>query len=533
MRIDRAEAICGVSPLVLKRLLSRESFSTPTAMAYLKLSEPQASETMIALMREWWIEHVRTTAHVDHWQSTDQGNRLTATRLIKRFPVREGRAIVDHVIAEAREINGDPDSSCRIAEILLFGSVLTGADDDAGDIDLVVKVARRQLPKAELRRLQEAEKAQMPSWLDFFQRQFRVESELLRRIKKVSGRIGLHPESDIASTGAPFRQVYAFDLASETEAPVDPEIRTMCKEAREEHPSLEAAKSVLPEFSLRATWPVAPNEEARLKHVDQSELDLMQHLWVRGADIAAIAARTGRPSETVQAYLASRANVGLPSAFRFDASLRATVSQALRPRAGYMKLNVELRPGQKPLVDTAYYERNPEQPYLARIRQLAPRDLIVSGRPDLLPLIEPVHELAWQWLERMRPYFKGLGLSVGTGFFPDQGPESLDHPKPVDFRPLVLPLYELLRAQLPIDLERYAIYEHRLVIELGQPLRIDHWVGEPAYGKAKRQRVLKADASFAWEALTALLEKYRVELEGGELLTVTAFGGEIAGADER
>src|SRR5690242_19291650 len=158
MKIDRTEAICGVSPAILKRLINREYFSTLTAMADLKLAEPWASETLIALMREGWIEHVRSNDHVDHWRSSDQGNRLAATRLIKRFPVREGRAIVERVAAEARLINADQESSCRIAEILLFGSVLTGADDDdAGDIDLVVKVARRQLPETELKRLQQAE----------------------------------------------------------------------------------------------------------------------------------------------------------------------------------------------------------------------------------------------------------------------------------------------------------------------------------------------------------------------------------------
>lgn len=533
MKIDRTEAICGVSPAILKRLINREYFSTLTAMADLKLAEPWASETLIALMREGWIEPVRSNDHVDHWRSSDQGNRLAATRLIMRFQVREGRAIVERVAAEARLINADQESSCRIAEILLFGSVLTGADDDdAGDIDLVVKVARRQLPETELKRLQQAEKAQMPPSLDFFQRQFRVENQLLRRIKKVSRRIGLHPESDIASTGAQFRQIYAFDLAVEVERVADPEIRTLAKVADEPGTRLKAKKPAQPDLPLRSFWPVAPNAEVRLKHVDQPMLDLAQHLWVRGADIEMIASRTHLSAEIVQAYLASRTGARRTPDFMFDASLRATISQAVQPRAGYIKVKVELRPGQRPLVDIVYHQLNSGQPALARIRRLASHDLIVSGRPDLLPLIEPVSDLAWQWLDRMRPYCKGLGLAVGTGFFAEQGPEPLENPRPVDFRPLVLPLYDLLRAQLPANLERYAVYNHRLMVDLSQPFRIDHWDGEPSYDNAKRRRVRKAGASRSWDALTALFDKFRPVLEGGELFTVTAFGREIAESDE-
>jgi len=70
------------------------------------------------------------------------------------------------------------------------------------------------------------------------------------------------------------------------------------------------------------------------------------------------------------------------------------------------------------------------------------------------------------------------------------------------------------------------------MVDLSQPFRIDHWDGEPSYGNAKRRRVRKADASRPWDALTALFDKFRPVLEGGELFTVTAFGREIAESDE-
>jgi predicted nucleotidyltransferase len=56
---------------------------------------------------------------------------------------------VDEVIEMARVINREPERSRRIKEIRLFGSVLTGSQDETvGDVDMVVLVERRVLPRS-------------------------------------------------------------------------------------------------------------------------------------------------------------------------------------------------------------------------------------------------------------------------------------------------------------------------------------------------------------------------------------------------
>src|SRR3990167_6431446 len=114
-------------------------------------------------LQDGWIAYAGCEGHIDFWRTVEKAHRLGATRLIKRFPIIEGRRIARKIVEEARLINSDPSSSCRITEVILFGSVLTGDENgDAGDIDLVVETGRRSLGKEEMRRITDAEEAAMP-----------------------------------------------------------------------------------------------------------------------------------------------------------------------------------------------------------------------------------------------------------------------------------------------------------------------------------------------------------------------------------
>ena len=187
MRVDREQTICGVKPAALKRLLQREAFSTVDAALEFGLSEPALSMAMRDLERGGWIEWSGRDRHIDRWRTADKGLRLCATRLIRRFPVSEGRAIVERVVDKAREMNAGPDRSRRIVRIILFGSVLTGRDDeDAGDIDLVIEVERRRLDRSALDVLEKAEAKGWPSSLSFVDRFGRVRADMLRELKRLS-----------------------------------------------------------------------------------------------------------------------------------------------------------------------------------------------------------------------------------------------------------------------------------------------------------------------------------------------------------
>jgi hypothetical protein len=123
--------------------------SAPARAKKLGMDVIQASETLIALCEAGWICFNGTRDYIDYWMVSELGHRLLATPLVPRFPREEGHRIVAEVIEMARAINSEPERSRRIKEIRLFGSVLTGSHDETvGDVDMVVLVERRALPRS-------------------------------------------------------------------------------------------------------------------------------------------------------------------------------------------------------------------------------------------------------------------------------------------------------------------------------------------------------------------------------------------------
>jgi hypothetical protein len=116
---------------LLKALFRRGYFDTPAAMKRLGLREPEASR-------------------IDHWRTAPGANRLLATRLPGRFPLPDGRGAAAAAVGEARAINTDLSCSSCVTAVFLFGSVMAG--DEAGGVDLAVKVGRRALPPEAIRR---------------------------------------------------------------------------------------------------------------------------------------------------------------------------------------------------------------------------------------------------------------------------------------------------------------------------------------------------------------------------------------------
>jgi DNA-binding PadR family transcriptional regulator len=126
MKVDPLKLISGIKPAVLKGLLRTDRFDTPTAMNWLGLDEPKVTTTLKSLQKSGWIEFEGTSESIDYWRPGNKGQRLTATRLLKRISAPEGRHILDRFVDEVRAINADPTRSRRVKTILLFGSLLTG-----------------------------------------------------------------------------------------------------------------------------------------------------------------------------------------------------------------------------------------------------------------------------------------------------------------------------------------------------------------------------------------------------------------------
>lgn len=73
MDVDKSERIAGIRPAVLKTLLRKIHFDTPTAMKWLELPEPRITETLTELQRDGWIASRGTHDGTDRWETDTEG----------------------------------------------------------------------------------------------------------------------------------------------------------------------------------------------------------------------------------------------------------------------------------------------------------------------------------------------------------------------------------------------------------------------------------------------------------------------------
>lgn len=290
----------------LRKLLIRQRFSTPEFMKVMGLGEPAATDALIELEAAGWIAWAHQHDAIDWWEPTDQGHRLTATRLIKRFPIAIGLKIVDQVVEQAARINRDPSHSMRITELYLFGSVLKGSPDGtAGDVDIVCVAADRKLEKLALENLKDRELALFPN-AGFFERMGIPERIIKRKLRSISTKIALHQSSDLDLRGLEYRQIYAFDVVREQEVPFDAAIQI----GRGKHadPVAPSTKSVqrYPKRQFRP-WPSYPPSSVRISIEGDTGREA-QHMWQNGASAADIARRTHRAEADLLGFLASRSD---------------------------------------------------------------------------------------------------------------------------------------------------------------------------------------------------------------------------------
>src|SRR3546814_15564418 len=95
--------ICGIRPALLNNVFKPETFDTLRLMRIGGLGEPAASHKLRRLAEEGWVSFGENHDGVDWWTTAAKAHRLGATRLIKRFPVKVGREVVEDVVAEARD----------------------------------------------------------------------------------------------------------------------------------------------------------------------------------------------------------------------------------------------------------------------------------------------------------------------------------------------------------------------------------------------------------------------------------------------
>lgn len=415
MDVDSKSLICGIRPAVLKSLLRKEWFDTPMAMKLFALSEPQITETLAALERDGWIAFKGADSNVDQWVPAEKGMRLTATRLLKRIPHSEGRKILEALIDEARAINADDKASRRVKSIRVFGSVLTGQETGTvGDVDVVVDVGRRELPKPILAAIERAENADKPRSLSFVESLCWLSRRVDRRLAAVSRYLSFHPESDLSAKRSPFRQVYAFDVKRERETKPDPAIKVL--ESTDETSSIAETASHRAPRSPRP-WPSLPPKSVFVE-IGMDEALLAQHLWMNGVDLKGIAAQVHASIPSVRGYLSSRAFRGNSVEPRKSVSLRSMLLDVLPGSREYtVRVFASMPPSDEVLIDLELETLRGRT--VGSLRRVGREFQIFKCKPELVPTLEQLDAAAYAWSQHIEGKLHGLGAQVSAHCYPD------------------------------------------------------------------------------------------------------------------
>jgi predicted nucleotidyltransferase len=463
MKVDAVKLISGIKPVVLKGLLRKDRVDTPTAMNWLGQDEPEVTTTLKGLQKSGWIEFEGTSESVDYWRPGNKGQRLTATRLLKRISAAEGRQILDRFVDEVRAINADPTRSRRVKTILLFGSLLTGNQGGSiGDIDVVVEIAHRDLTEDVRKQLEKAEKLSKPAGLNFIDSLYWPEILIRRRLAKVSRYLSFHPASDLQIGTTSYQEVYSFNLQRDCELPPEGKIRKMARRSKE--PSM--TESITNDRYTRADreWPSAPDKTVSVT-IDEEHGQLAQHLWMNGVAIKAIAARLRSKPAIVQAYLSTRAG---NSNFhgKINASLMVTLLESLPKRRPFsIFLKVSLQPKQEVIIDIDVYgSRAPRRQ--GSLRRVGRRFFVNGSAVELLTTLESADRAAALWFESIRSRIRGLGLEIVVSCIPGQKIPGCASAMWVDPGSLKGPLYKLLDQLWTGPRGEYEGWDKRLSVSL-------------------------------------------------------------------
>jgi hypothetical protein len=380
--------ICGVRPALLKRLLRRDDFDTPTAMKDLDLREPEATETLVALEAEGWISHAGIHEGIDHWSIGEQGARLVATRLLKRISIEEARGILDALVERARQINAEPTFSYRVRRIVLFGSVLSASPGaSVGDIDVVVQLAPRALDRTALDALRQQECGTKPAHIEEV---YWPETRVRRDLARVSRYVSSHRETDVTETRAPHQEIYRYDVESECEIAPDRSIRILEPTQPEDSTAVLQRRPTHPP----RPWPRPPSKGTSIE-IDDEEGRTAQHLWINHVPIKKIAAQLRLSPSVVQGYLAALAEPR-PSPPPIGAAQKQMLLAVLpRDRSFVVHVDMEFGRRQDVVIDIYLFAPRVSKP--SRLRRVGSSYRILRASTTHVATLENCDRVAAAW----------------------------------------------------------------------------------------------------------------------------------------
>lgn len=425
------------------------------------------------MAQEGWVEYLGQDRDLDLWRPGDKGRRLTATQLLKRIPRSRGKAIIAGLLREARVINAEPGCSRRITEVLLFGSMLPGRSKSAvGDVDVVVEICRRVLPRETLEALQEAERKSAPDYVlsGYESRLYWPYTRLKQRLRAVSRYLSFHAEDDL-SAGVPYQQIYAYDLKNEVELAANPAVQRRRNKntgpAILEHLMEEEEAQGLPQRPPR-NWPDSEeNLGYMLFHLEQGIR--AQHLWTSGASLKTIRERSGMHAEYAQVYLAAQA-------YRYGAqaktgcSLKDTVLSVLPDKRDFeVTVSCELDSGEFDIHINKENESEKESRLTGVLRRSRHDTTLQVTDPVVIPILEDIQRVLIGWNKPFKKHLAGLRVTVCTTCHPKDRRVEQGVLRPARLEQLAQAMEALLSSYQAPDGGQALV---TLTVTLSQPTRI-------------------------------------------------------------
>jgi hypothetical protein len=140
MRIESRQMIAGFPAVQIRRLMREtagRSISLRWIREVLQCSEPTANRVLVDLRREGLVVSVE-----DHFEPSLNGCALAQATAAKPLERSTAERLVWGVVERARLINADDDWAYRVVMLVVFGSVVAGAERP-NDVDVACRLKPR------------------------------------------------------------------------------------------------------------------------------------------------------------------------------------------------------------------------------------------------------------------------------------------------------------------------------------------------------------------------------------------------------
>lgn len=216
MHIDPADDIAGVPILQVRDLLRRAHggwFNLADVCRRLAVGEAHARTLVDALVQRGLVEVV-DLGEGEWWGATIGGNALAMASAAAPVKRATAQRHLDGFLTRVEEANADPELLHWCTRAWLFGSMLDAARDRVNDVDLALRLVRRQ-PEAydaASREFATAQQAQGRRFANFIEFAYAPELEFKRRLRAGSRLLSLHnADSDKGFDPATSRLLYTYE----------------------------------------------------------------------------------------------------------------------------------------------------------------------------------------------------------------------------------------------------------------------------------------------------------------------------------